>query len=39
VCFRDAGWPGPPALGEAVDLGKAGAARLAVHLRTFWPTS
>jgi diadenosine tetraphosphate (Ap4A) HIT family hydrolase len=39
VSFRDAGWPGPPALGEAVDLGKAGAARLAEHLRTFWPIS
>jgi diadenosine tetraphosphate (Ap4A) HIT family hydrolase len=39
LSFRDAGWPGPPALGEAVDLGKAGAARLAEHLRAFWPVS
>lgn len=38
VNFRDAGWPGPPALGEAVDLGKDGAARLAEHLRAFWKT-
>jgi diadenosine tetraphosphate (Ap4A) HIT family hydrolase len=37
--FRDAGWPGPPALGEAVDLGQAGAERLAGRLRTFWPVS
>jgi diadenosine tetraphosphate (Ap4A) HIT family hydrolase len=37
--FRDAGWPGPPALGEAVDLGEEGAARLAGHLRAFWPKS
>jgi len=39
VSFPDAGWPGPPALGATVDLGKDGAARLAAHLRAAWPTS
>ena len=39
VTFADAGWPGPPALGEAVDLGQDGAARLAEVLRAAWPNS
>jgi diadenosine tetraphosphate (Ap4A) HIT family hydrolase len=39
VDFADAGWPGPPALGEAVDLGPDGAARLAETLRAAWPNS
>lgn len=39
VTFADAGWPGPPALGEAVDLGQDGAARLAETLRAAWPNS
>jgi diadenosine tetraphosphate (Ap4A) HIT family hydrolase len=39
VSFPDAGWPGPPALGAAVDLGKEGAARLAARLRAAWPTT
>jgi diadenosine tetraphosphate (Ap4A) HIT family hydrolase len=39
VSFPDAGWPGPPALGAAVDLGKEGAASLAARLRAAWPAS
>jgi len=39
VSFPDAGWPGPPALATAVDLGNAGAARLADHLRAAWPAT
>jgi len=39
VTFPDAGWPGPPALATAVDLGTAGAARLADHLRAAWPAT
>ena len=39
VNFPDAGWPGPPALATAVDLGNAGAARLADHLRAAWPVT
>jgi diadenosine tetraphosphate (Ap4A) HIT family hydrolase len=39
VSFPDAGWPGPPALSEAVDLGKEGAASLAARLRAAWPAS
>jgi len=35
--FADAGWPGPPALGQTVDLGEDDAARLADHLRSAWP--
>ncbi len=37
--FPDAGWPGPPSLGAAVDLGTEGAERLAAFLRTNWPTT
>ena len=37
LIFRDAGWPGPPNLGAAVDLGADGAARLAADLRREWP--
>lgn len=37
VAFPDAGWPGPPALASAVDLGAAGAASLAEALRREWP--
>jgi diadenosine tetraphosphate (Ap4A) HIT family hydrolase len=39
VSFPDAGWPGPPALSAAVDLGKEGAASLAARLRAAWPAS
>jgi diadenosine tetraphosphate (Ap4A) HIT family hydrolase len=34
--FADAGWPAAPALGEAVDLGVDGAARLAGELAQVW---
>ena len=34
--FPDAGWPGVPNLGAAVDLGPDGAARLAAFLRREW---
>ena len=34
--FPDAGWPGPPNLGAAVDLGTEGARRLAAHMRKAW---
>jgi diadenosine tetraphosphate (Ap4A) HIT family hydrolase len=37
--FPDAGWPGPPALAQAVDLGAEGAARLALRLRQDWPSA
>ena len=37
VAFQDAGWPGPPALASAIDLGAAGAAALAEALRREWP--
>jgi diadenosine tetraphosphate (Ap4A) HIT family hydrolase len=33
----DAGWPGPPALGQAVQLDPAAAAALAQALREQWP--
>ena len=36
LSFPDAGWPGPPALAQAVDLGADGAARLAQVLRQDW---
>jgi diadenosine tetraphosphate (Ap4A) HIT family hydrolase len=39
VSFRDAGWPGQPDLGAAVDLGVQGAARLAARLRQEWPAA
>jgi diadenosine tetraphosphate (Ap4A) HIT family hydrolase len=39
VAFRDAGWPGQPDLGAAVDLGAEGAARLAARLRQDWPAA
>ena len=35
--FADAGWPGPPALAQAVDLGADGAAKLARSLQRDWP--
>ena len=35
--FPDAGWPGPPALAQAVDLGADGAATLARALQQDWP--
>ena len=35
--FRDAGWPGPPDLAAAVELGPQGAAELAGLLRQEWP--
>jgi diadenosine tetraphosphate (Ap4A) HIT family hydrolase len=35
--FPDAGWPGPPALAQAVDLGAPGAAALAKALQRDWP--
>jgi len=38
VAFKDAGWPGQPDLGAAVDLGPEGAARLAAKLRQDWST-
>jgi diadenosine tetraphosphate (Ap4A) HIT family hydrolase len=34
--FTDAGWPGAPALGTAVELDEAVAGRLAQQLRTDW---
>ena len=37
VPFPDAGWPGAPDLGAAVDLGMDGAAQLAQRLRRDWP--
>ena len=37
--FADAGWPGQPDLGAAVDLGAEGAAALANHLRPLWRTA
>jgi len=36
VSYRDAGWPGPPALGEAVDLDPDAAAAFAERLRVEW---
>jgi len=36
VSFVDAGWPGPPALGQAVDLSPADAAALAKTLGAAW---
>lgn len=36
LSFPDAGWPGPPALAQAVDLGADGASRLAQVLRQDW---
>jgi diadenosine tetraphosphate (Ap4A) HIT family hydrolase len=39
VAFTDAGWPGPPDLAAAVDLGEDGAARLAAKLRASWPAA
>ena len=35
--FPDAGWPGPPALGEARRLDEAQIAALAAELRDVWP--
>lgn len=34
--YRDAGWPGQPALGESVDLDPAAAGALAGRLREIW---
>jgi diadenosine tetraphosphate (Ap4A) HIT family hydrolase len=39
IAFPDVGWPGPPDLGTAVELGLAGAGRLAAVLRTSWPAA
>ncbi|HEY3696575.1 HIT family protein [Phenylobacterium sp.] len=39
TAFPDAGWPGPPDLAAAVDLGAAGAGRLAATLRASWPAA
>jgi diadenosine tetraphosphate (Ap4A) HIT family hydrolase len=39
VRYQDAGWPGAPDLGAAVDLGRDGAARLAVAFRKYWPAA
>ena len=36
VSFVDASWPGPPALGQAVDLSPADAAALAKTLGAAW---
>lgn len=37
VEVKDAGWPGPPALGEAHALDDAGVAALVARLRANWP--
>ena len=37
VAFTDAGWPGQPALGEAVALDAAAIADLTGWLKDFWP--
>lgn len=39
MSFPDAGWPGQPDLGAAVDLGPEGAPRLAAFLRRQWPAA
>ncbi|WP_411289339.1 HIT family protein [Phenylobacterium sp.] len=39
MSFPDAGWPGQPDLGAAMDLGPEGAARLAAFLRQQWPAA
>ena len=39
LSFPDAGWPGQPNLGAAVDLGPDGAAALAARLRQDWPSA
>lgn len=39
LTFKDAGWPGQPDLGSAVDLGAEGAKTLAAKLRQDWATS
>jgi diadenosine tetraphosphate (Ap4A) HIT family hydrolase len=36
VDFPDAGWPGPPALGEAVDLSEAAIDDLTAQWRRLW---
>lgn len=35
--YRDAGWPGPPALGEAVTPDAATRGRLVAAIRAVWP--
>lgn len=35
--IADAGWPGPPALGQAHSLDDAGLSAMVEHLRAFWP--
>ncbi|BBK41116.1 HIT family protein [Allostella vacuolata] len=37
VAYPDAGWPGPPNLGQSVALDDAAQAALASHLRGLWP--
>ncbi len=37
LTFRDAGWPNPPALTEAVSLDDAQVIRLAAELAARWP--
>lgn len=39
VAFVDAGWPGPPALGEGVDLDADGIAALKAALARHWPAA
>jgi diadenosine tetraphosphate (Ap4A) HIT family hydrolase len=36
LSFADAGWPGPPQLGQAVELGPAAAVLLAGTLARIW---
>jgi diadenosine tetraphosphate (Ap4A) HIT family hydrolase len=36
AAFRDAGWPGPPALGAAVDLDDAALDALVAELKSRW---
>jgi diadenosine tetraphosphate (Ap4A) HIT family hydrolase len=37
--FPDAGWPGPPALAEGVDLDEASVAALAAAIKQHWPAA
>ncbi|MDT8406938.1 MAG: HIT family protein [Methylococcales bacterium] len=37
--FVDAGWPGPPALGDAPALAAAQHQQLLEHLQALWPTA
>lgn len=38
VAFADAGWPGPPALGEVTATDAAANAALVTRLKALWPT-